>query len=462
MKRVLIVAYYFPPTAASGSLRPLAFAKYLREFDWEPMVLTTEPESITPPLRVDSSLLEGVPEDLTIFRVPHSNPGSTLVRWRDRIRKKLFTNGSSHEKKNACDPISFPDETDFVKGTLRLAKDRLWDWLFAFPDSQKFWIRPALRFMDQIPIEKRPDLVFATGSPWTALLLGKELAQRFRVPLIADFRDPWTNNPYKKVFSPKLTRRAKQLEKLVCLEASRVLATTLELSQQFQSEYPECSDKFVTITNGFDEIEQEVSARSRNNVPFGDGCNPGKVGLEICHFGTIYGTRNPVELFKAVQELFEERKLTQGEIRFRFVGDWNVTDETCEKLGQKLESEGFLIRQPPISHEECLQQMSQAEVLLILQPASPLQIPGKIYEYLALGRAILIIGGEGATTSLVKRFQLGRCCSNQAVDIKGFLSNLINGHEEIPTVQTEHLAKFHYRGLTGQLASVLDGCLQNT
>lgn len=40
MKRVLIVAYYFPPSGGPGVQRVLKFVKYLPEFGWEPAVLT--------------------------------------------------------------------------------------------------------------------------------------------------------------------------------------------------------------------------------------------------------------------------------------------------------------------------------------------------------------------------------------------------------------------------------------
>ena len=44
MRRILIIAYHFPPDAAVGALRPLKFAKYLPQFGWEPWVLTVRPE----------------------------------------------------------------------------------------------------------------------------------------------------------------------------------------------------------------------------------------------------------------------------------------------------------------------------------------------------------------------------------------------------------------------------------
>ncbi|HTX02810.1 MAG TPA: hypothetical protein VMD07_03950, partial [Candidatus Acidoferrales bacterium] len=39
-RRVLIVAYHYPPEPASGALRMSYLARYLPEFGWKPVVLT--------------------------------------------------------------------------------------------------------------------------------------------------------------------------------------------------------------------------------------------------------------------------------------------------------------------------------------------------------------------------------------------------------------------------------------
>ncbi len=46
MLKVLIITYYWPPSGGSSVLRWLKFAKYLREYGWEPIVYTpSNPES---------------------------------------------------------------------------------------------------------------------------------------------------------------------------------------------------------------------------------------------------------------------------------------------------------------------------------------------------------------------------------------------------------------------------------
>ena len=42
-RRVLILAYYFPPLGMGGVQRAVKFVKYLPQFGWTPEVITVKP-----------------------------------------------------------------------------------------------------------------------------------------------------------------------------------------------------------------------------------------------------------------------------------------------------------------------------------------------------------------------------------------------------------------------------------
>jgi hypothetical protein len=456
-KTALIVAYYFPPIAASGSMRPLGFCRYLERYGWRPRVLTAEPTSVYPIVGMDESLCDGLPSNVRIDRVPDQNPVESLLCVRNKLRELIgnirlvdetgvgIGKGQGAEKRSG-----------FFAARYGASKKTMLEWLFSFPDPQCFWLRPAVQRLAQISPKDYPDVVLATGGPWTSLLVGKALAKKFGVPFIADFRDPWTSNPNRKPLSALLFRKHKELEKSVCAAASKVIANTQELGDQFRHDNPELEEKFITITNGFDSPRCE-SRWSLTANPFHESPNPpSRLALELCHFGTIYGNRSPLALFMAIKSLFEESRITKDQLQIRLVGDWLVQDDRCETLAQKLERTGFLRREPALSHANCLRQMALAQILLILQPEYPLQVPAKIYEYIATGRPILVIGGEGATAALVGRHQLGICCLNDLSAIRQMLLLLLNGNLQIPCPTQEQREKFHYRNLTRKLADILD------
>ena len=66
-RRVLIVAYHFPPDASIGMLRTLKFVRYIEEWGWQAVVLTVCPsrERFSPQ---DASMLKEVPSRTVVLR----------------------------------------------------------------------------------------------------------------------------------------------------------------------------------------------------------------------------------------------------------------------------------------------------------------------------------------------------------------------------------------------------------
>src|SRR5687767_12272274 len=87
MKRVLVVAYYFPPIAGGGVQRTVKFVRYLRQFGYEPVVLTGPgvPDDRWAPQ--DETLAAQV-ADVEIHRVPGPEPTQS-AGWRRRAERLL-------------------------------------------------------------------------------------------------------------------------------------------------------------------------------------------------------------------------------------------------------------------------------------------------------------------------------------------------------------------------------------
>ncbi|MBZ0201346.1 MAG: glycosyl transferase family 1, partial [Ignavibacteriaceae bacterium] len=98
MFKVLVLAYYFPPMGLSGVQRTLKFAKYLKDYNWEPTVITTGASGY---YAHDSTMLkEAVDAEIKIIRVEGKEINSLLsrngtVKMPPELLRKIASRASS-------------------------------------------------------------------------------------------------------------------------------------------------------------------------------------------------------------------------------------------------------------------------------------------------------------------------------------------------------------------------------
>lgn len=415
-----------------------------------PRVISTDTDSVHPPCLIDDTLCESLPDHILVHRVPYTNTMLSLIRLRDRIRQSLHAVAAATSYFRQEDSRTISQSPQRYSAFTHV-KQSLLEWAFEFPDQQQAWFHPAVEAAMTAAKAAPPDLIFATGGPWTGLLVGRELAHRLQVPFVADFRDPWvcdSPGPYASSF---LNKKSERLQAAVCLSADAVVANTEELRLEFVKRYPMLAHKFVTITNGFNCESQGLELQTKH--PMSSERNS---VFEFCHFGNIYGGRNVTPLFQAVLELHNESRLTSTQVRLRFVGGWETENYVPQDLIKQLEKMGLLQRQPSIPHRHCLQEMAAAGALIILQPHSTTRIPAKLYEYISSGRPIVLIGDEGAASHLIQKNRLGVWCQNSVVAIKGLIASIVDGTTIVTVPAREDVRQFHYRQLTGQLADLFN------
>lgn len=458
MPRVLLVAYYFPPVAASGSMRPLGFCRYLQAHGWIPHVLTTDSASSYPWHPIDHELMSRVPTGMDLDIVPYVDPLHRLIRLRNAVNT-FVKNGVGSKPAHGSTPVCTNRAVaSVISSRWAIAKETLLESLFAFPDPQAAWEMPAILRGAALKGEKRPNVVLATGGPWTSLLVGRGIAQRLSVPLVIDYRDPWTSNPFGGFSAEILNRRAKRLEASLLHEAAAIIANTEELGERLAVDYPLSKEKLVVIPNGFDR--DAIGGRSTEADSLSQAQRQDRHTLELCHFGTLYLKRTPRALLQALRRVSDQTREGDIVLKLRFVGAWEVQDQECEKLAVDLEKQGVLRRDPPVGNQICLQQMARADGLLIIQPDSPMQIPAKLYEYVGAERPLVLIGGEGATARLVRRHHLGLVCPNDVENVTKLLLQLRAKPELLQPPISESAGKFDYRGISANVAKLLSKILE--
>ncbi len=365
LKRVLIVAYYWPPAGGPGVQRWLKFAKYLPQCGWAPTVVV--PDGAAYPV-LDDSLQGEVGPDIDVVRVPIFEPyDAALSLFQRKGAERL---GSGNHKSGLKDKV-----VRWIRGNVLL------------PDPRVLWRRPAVRAASQLLMgatqENRPfAAMVTTGPPHSVHLIGADLKRRHGLPWIADFRDPWREMDYLSDFLPTArTRRTHlRMEGAVVRDCDSVLMTSkgIEASLAVHN----AAAKLHLIPNGWDEAdmpgrqpEDQHAARSTD----------GK--WHLGHFGSVFPIRNAPGLWHAIAQWNRERAQP---IHLDFYGV--VNPEVAQALDHILPDQwtdhGY------VSHKEAVAAMQRMDALLMLQNRSESgrhAIPGKAFEYLALGKPLAVV-----------------------------------------------------------------------
>lgn len=372
-KKVLIIAYYWPPSGGSGVQRWLKFVKYLPQFGWKPYVFTPENPSVAV---IDQSLLKDVPVEAEIIRLPIWEPYEVFG--------KLSGIFSGNNKKSS-------GQTDFINTKQRslFAKVSIWArGNLLIPDPRKFWVRPAVRFLKSYLEQNQIHTIITTGPPHSMHLIGLRLKKKNpSLNWIVDMRDPWSEWGF--LDSIRAGKRAKarhrKLEHKVLTTADEVITITPFYVRQFEKL---SGRKVNLITNGYDDADFKTFALKR----------PDKFCIR--HVGIVNEKCDPRPFMESVAELCHENAGIREDLIIEFVGQVNPAFKEFVAQNNFLKECTRFI--PPVSHDALMEIYSNSALLLLILTGykdAEGYMPGKLFEYLATGLPILGTGPETGDAS---------------------------------------------------------------
>ncbi len=423
MKKVLIIAYYWPPAGGPGVQRWLKFITYLRDFNVEPVLYI--PENPHYPIE-DASLINEIPDGITIYKKAIFEP------------YKLASVFSSKKTKTISSGLIKTQKQSFLEKTFLWIRGNLF-----IPDARKFWVKPSITFLEKVIKKEKIVTVITTGPPHSVHLIGLGLKQKMNINWISDFRDPWTTIGYHKKL--KLTKASKnkhkQLEYKVLNTADKIIVTSSTTKEEFKAITPK---PIEVITNGYDIEIGENNTLDSN--------------FTIAHIGSLLSGRDPINLWKALSELITENMQFKNFFRLQLVGV--VSDSVLENIKKyglidNTNIIGYL------SHKDAVAFQRKSQILLLVEIDSEDTkgiIPGKVFEYFAAKRPILGIGPKNwEVGSLIKELNAGQTFTYESkakikeVIIKWF--NLYLGNELRCT--SKGIEKYSRKALTEQLSKNL-------
>jgi glycosyltransferase involved in cell wall biosynthesis len=389
-RRLLAVAYAFPPAAPIGTMRTLRLVRRLDADGWSTTVLTVSPRTYPSDMPLDDALLPAVPGSVDVVRAGIWRGLTKLIALAPRRAGK----GTSAPA--AARPGSAPRDTRLSAGAFVRRIYNSVDELTSIPDKESGWLIPAVVAGLVAIVRTRPTVLYSSAPPWTGQLVALTLARMSGLPWVADFRDPWARAPWRENQPARIRRAAVRLEGQVVRRADAVLFATRANRDEYAAHYGSVlARKFHVVANGCDPQEFEALR----------GITPARPWV-LLHAGSLYGARSPLPLLRAVAAAVRSGALSPETFRLRFIGA-ATTGSDFPAAAAALGLDGIVEFLPRMPRRDILKEMAASGCLLVLQPGTTVSVPGKLYEYLAVGRPILALCEPGETSDLVRESGLG-------------------------------------------------------
>ncbi len=360
MYKVLVIAYYFPPMGLSGVQRTLKFTKYMKDYNWDPVVLTA---ANTGYFAHDNSLLkEAESAGIRIVRTGGNDVNSLLSR----------------------------------KGTIKMPPEiirkifHLFTYTFFFPDNKISWTKKAIKKAREIIAKEKFDLLFVSAPPFSSINMAVKLKKEFNIPLVIDYRDLWYGNQFAFYPTPLHKLLHKNMEYKALKAAEKIIATNRKMKEKILDNY-----KFLTfediyiIPHGYDPADFKNLKKAEKS----------KEKMHITYSGIFYDFVTPKYFIQAFKKLSVERPDVTANIELGFIG--YLRNEN-RKLIKKLNLQGFVQEFGYLNHSDALDKIMASDVLWMMvgnaRNADTIS-SGKLYEYFGTRKPIIASVPEGALKS---------------------------------------------------------------
>lgn len=428
-RRVLVLAYYFPPMGLSGVQRTAKFVKYLPRFGWQPTVVTCHPRGY---FAYDVPLLEEIEAaGIEIHRTASWDP------------TRLF---------GRREVVDLPPES------ARRAFSRMSQAIFV-PDNKIGWWIPARRKARAVLRETPFDLIFASAPPYTAHLVGGGLARSSGLPLVLDFRDDWVGNP-RHAYPTRLHRALSSfLERRALQSADRIIVINEIIRRNLAARNPDAaaSHEAVVIPQGFDPDDLRVAP----SIP---GLPAHADTFTLVYCGVFYDAQSPEPFLRALADVVTRRAGLKSRIKAVFVG---LLPESAKKLAEALGLAEAVHHTGYLPHHEAVACLRAADVLWMTvgrsEGAESIST-SKLYEYFGTEKPILGLVPPGAARDALSRYGASEVVDPDAIsEISAGIERLFQlwTADRLPRPARDFVDAFNRERLTERLAHQFDRAIRN-
>jgi glycosyltransferase involved in cell wall biosynthesis len=443
MRRLLMIAYHFPPVGGVGVERTLKHATYLPGHGWQAVVVAPSHSAYR---IVDPASLNRIPQGLEIHRAPSVEPAHLRRAIASAVRRR-----PAPGQAGSADGETAPSAGRSRPGLLRAWGNAAWGALTSrifFPDDQLLWVPAAVVAGLQAHRRAAVDAVYSSAPPVSGHLAAAILADVLDVPWIADFRDPWMGNAFVRSM-PGLHRViGSEMERSIVARAERTVFATATWRDRYADRYPRRADRFVHIPNGYDRTD----LGDREPRPAGADAT-----FRIIHPGSIYGERELDLLLDGVALALEREPGLRELLRVDLVGWLSARNQAiAARRRASLEPVVSFLGHRPRPEALAMERGADAGLILIADdPGRDADVNAKLFEYLGLDLPVLAVAPPGESRAILEGLDWGVGVDPTPDAVADGLVAIVA--QPRPDGRADPGGRYDRRRQTARLAELLDG-----
>ncbi|HCB62187.1 MAG: hypothetical protein A2W93_10730 [Bacteroidetes bacterium GWF2_43_63] len=349
MIKVLILAYDFPPYISVGAQRPYYWYRYFKEFGIDPVVVSRQWNNNYS--GADQYVAEGYSDEDVVKK---TNFGQLIkAPYKPNIANRLY--------------LKYGDKNFRFLRKIISGYYEIMQW--HYPIGPKMGVYKTAR---EYLSTNKVDIIVASGDPYILFKYASKLSSKFKIPWIADYRDPWITKSSGHSLALYLKKQVDYHNERRFLKNATCITTVSEYFRDLiKTNLPD--KNFVIIPNGFDSEQMQSALKVQQDADF----------LTICLIGRIY-KYYPVELVFSAFDSFIQK---HPDFRFKLIGlsGENISDTLLKKYPAVFKK---TISMPALPSAGVMEELAKSHALLLFNMYSI--IGTKIYDYIAIKRKILL------------------------------------------------------------------------
>jgi len=412
-KEILYLSYHFPPYSNILSNRATEFSKRLIESGFKVFVVSAKNNKNAP---IDKELLKAVDSPLIknaqVYNLSFSSSGMASSVKKISLLRELFN-------------------------------------IFLF----FHWLPLSFFKCCQIIRKNSIRTIYTSAPPFFSLVLGYLLKKIFKIPLITEYRDPWSDNPYFLGNVSEFTKkRYNKIERRVLKTSDAIIAISEGLKKYLINSFPSIiqEEKVFVLPNGLD-----MASTLKNDVK-----SPPTTKIVLTFTGKLYGLRDLKPLIKIVSSAKDMGKLEGVSLEINIFGRYNF--EYLSNLIQKYNIAEYFNLNGFIPRDECLKKISESTLTLhIGENIDYPTISFKVWDYLSMRKKIVYLGRTNSFTArFLKENDLGFTIpvNNHEAGVKKFISliNRLLSNQINLEIDPKQLSNYSWDNLTPKLIDIFN------